>query len=79
MDFVRDTRADGRPFRALTLVDACTRECPVIDVDVSLGGARVVEVLDRRSVTCFEGLPKCIGLARTSTLSFERSPSWRLP
>lgn len=58
MDFVRDTRADGRAFRALTLVDACTRECPVIEVDVSLGGARVVEVLERLRVS--RGLPQRI-------------------
>lgn len=55
MDFVRDTRADGRAFRALTLIDACTRECPAIEVDVSLGGARVVAVLER--VRLSRGLP----------------------
>jgi putative transposase len=58
MDFVRDTRADGRAFRALTLIDACTRECPVIEVDVSLGGARVVAVLERLRVS--RGLPQRI-------------------
>jgi hypothetical protein len=42
MDFVRDTLADGRVFRAFTLVDDCTRECPVIEVDTSLSGGRVV-------------------------------------
>ena len=36
LDFVRDTLADGRVFRALTLVDDCTRECPAIEVGVSL-------------------------------------------
>jgi putative transposase len=58
MDFVRDTRADGRAFRALTVIDACTRECPVIGVDVSLGGARVVAVLERVCLT--RGLPQRI-------------------
>lgn len=58
MDFVRDTRSDGRAFRALTLVDAYTRECPVIEVDVSLGGARVVAVLERLRVS--RGLPQRI-------------------
>jgi putative transposase len=51
MDFVRDTLADGRVFRALTLVDDCTRECPVIEVGTSLGGTAVVAVLDRLAVT----------------------------
>jgi putative transposase len=58
MDFVRDTLADGRVFRAFTLVDDCTRECPVIEVDTSLSGERVVRVLDRIAIT--RGLPTSI-------------------
>jgi putative transposase len=58
MDFVRDRLSDGRPFRALTLVDDCTRECPVIEVDLSLGSVRVVAVLERLAVT--RGLPHTI-------------------
>jgi putative transposase len=58
MDFMRDTLANGRAFRALTLVDAYTRECPVIEVDVSLGAVRVIAVLERLRVT--RGLPAYI-------------------
>jgi putative transposase len=47
MDFVSDALADGRKFRALTIVDDYTRECPVIEVDHSLSGERVARVLDR--------------------------------
>jgi putative transposase len=47
MDFMRDTLADGRPFRTLNIVDDFTRECLAIEVDRSLPGARVVRVLDR--------------------------------
>ena len=46
MDFVRDTLADGRPFRVWTLVDDATREAPLLLVDRSLPAARVVEALD---------------------------------
>jgi putative transposase len=46
MDFVSDT-AGGRKVRMLTLVDCCSRESPAIEVDTSLGGARVCRVLDR--------------------------------
>lgn len=60
MDFMRDTLADGRSFRAFTLVDDCTRECPVIEVDVSLGAERVVAVLDR--VAAARGYPRQIVL-----------------
>ncbi len=47
MDFVHDTLVDGRKFRALNIVDVYTRECRAIEVDTSLGGQRVVRVLDR--------------------------------
>ena len=46
MDFVRDTTAEGRPFRVWTLVDDATRECPLLLVDRSLPAWRVVEALD---------------------------------
>lgn len=58
IDFMRDTLADGRAFRALTLIDAFTREAPVIEVDVSLGAGRVVAVLERLRTT--RGLPERI-------------------
>ncbi len=46
MDFVSDALANGRRFRALTLVDDFTRECPAIEVDHSLPAERVIAVLD---------------------------------
>jgi putative transposase len=58
MDVVRDALGDGRAFRALTLVDDCTRECPAIEVDFSLPGERVARVLDR--VAASRGYPKAI-------------------
>lgn len=58
MDFVRDTFGDGRVFRCFTLVDDCTRECPVIEVDFSLSGERVARVLDR--VAAARGYPRVI-------------------
>jgi transposase InsO family protein len=47
MDFTLDTLASGRRFRTSNLVDDFTRECLTIEVDTSLGGARVVRVLER--------------------------------
>ena len=63
MDFVSDTLASGQPFRALTLVDQYTRECPAIEVDTSLPGLRVIRVLERlrqerglpEEITCDNG------------------------
>jgi putative transposase len=58
MDFVRDTLGDGRSFRALTIVDDCTRECPAIEVAFSLPGEQVVRVLERLAKT--RGRPEVI-------------------
>lgn len=58
MDFVRDTLGDGRAFRALTIVDDFTRENIAIEVDPSLPGERVVQVLERLAAT--RGLPRGI-------------------
>lgn len=58
MDFVRDTLANGRVFRALTVVDDFTRESPAIEVDYSLPGERVAHTLDRLARE--RGLPKTI-------------------
>ena len=58
MDFVSDAMADGRKFRAFSLVDDFSRECPVIAVDRSLPGARVVRELDH--VAQVRGYPDVI-------------------
>jgi putative transposase len=58
MDFVTDSIVTGRRFRALTIVDDYSRECPAIEVDTSLGGRRVVGVLERLAE--IRGLPEVI-------------------
>jgi len=58
MDFVTDSIVTGRRFRALVIVDDYSRECPAIEVDTSLGGIRVVYVLERLAET--RGLPQVI-------------------
>jgi putative transposase len=48
MDFVSDQLGPtGRRFRCLNVVDNFTRECLAIEVDTSLSGLRVAEVLER--------------------------------
>ena len=58
MDFVADGLIDGRRLRCLSLVDDCTRECLVIEVDTSITGLRVQAVLDRLAES--RGLPASI-------------------
>jgi len=58
MDFTRDSLASGRKFRTLNLMDGYTREALWIEVDTSLPGLRVVQVLER--VAQERGLPEAI-------------------
>ena len=58
MDFMADRLANGRQFRLLTLVDNFSRESPEIEVNFSLNGKRVVEVLER--LKWRRGLPQAI-------------------
>ena len=55
MDFQHDLLATGQRLRTLNIVDDFSRECPAIEVDTSLPGARVVRVLERLAET--RGLP----------------------
>jgi putative transposase len=69
LDFVSDSFTDGRRFRALAVVDDCTRECLALIADTSLSGARVARELD--AVIAARGKPKtCVsdnGTELTST------------
>lgn len=47
LDFVSDALAWGRRIRLLCVIDAFTREALAIEVDTSLPGTRVVQVLER--------------------------------
>jgi len=58
LDFVSDGIANGRGIRILTVVDGFTRECPAIEVGVSLGSRRVTRVLER--VIAERGTPQSL-------------------
>lgn len=74
MDFVSDALCDGRRFRALTIVDGCSREAPAIEVDVSLPGDRVVRVLDRIGEA--RGFPNSIGCDNGPEFRSEALDQW---
>ena len=74
MDFVADRLADGRQIRMLTLVDNFSRVSPAIEVDFSLTGKRVVEVLERLKKTC--GLPKVIKVDNGSEFISQAMDEW---
>ena len=56
IDFLRDSLADGRPFRVFTVVDNVSRVSPAIEAAFSIKGDHVVAVLDRLKATV--GLPE---------------------
>ncbi|MGB9285073.1 MAG: IS3 family transposase, partial [Candidatus Sulfotelmatobacter sp.] len=58
VDFMTDALSSGRRFRTLNVVDDYTRECLAIEVDTSLGGMRVVRVLEELKQR--RGLPRQI-------------------
>jgi putative transposase len=58
LDFMSDTLGSGPRIRVLTIVDHFSRVSPAIEVDVSLSGRRVIEVLERAAEQ--NGLPKTI-------------------
>jgi putative transposase len=47
LDFMSDTLSDGRTFRTLNVIDDYNREALWIEVDTSLPGERVVQVLEQ--------------------------------
>jgi putative transposase len=60
MDFVSDCLCTGRRYRSLTILDDFSRECLAIEVDTSIGGARVANVLEQLAE--LRGLPEVITL-----------------
>jgi len=57
-DFMSDALADGRRFRTFNVIDDHRREALAIEIDLNIGGGRVVRVLDR--IAEARGLPQRI-------------------
>jgi putative transposase len=58
MDFMRDSLANGRAIKVLSVVDEYTRKCFRIEVDTSINGMRVTRVLSE--IAQLEDLPRII-------------------
>jgi putative transposase len=58
LDFAHDVLAAGRNIRVLSVVDAFTRECLVLEVDTGFASRRVTRVLDEIIVR--RGRPQAI-------------------
>jgi putative transposase len=58
----------------LAIVDDYTRECPAIEVDTSLGGIRVVQVLEQLAET--RGLPQVITMDNGPEFTSKALDAW---
>jgi putative transposase len=74
MDFMSDELFNGDRIRLFTLVDNFTRESPVIEVDRSLTGKRVAEVLEW--VGYERGLPKTIRVDNGTEFTSKALDQW---
>jgi putative transposase len=74
LDFVSDALAWGRRIRLLTVLDTFTREALAIEVDTSLPGERVVQVLARVVSEC--GAPQELVLDNGPELTSRVLDQW---
>lgn len=74
LDFVTDQLADGRRFRALTVVDIYTRESLAIEAGQGLKGEDVAMVLNR--ITMQRGAPKVLFCDNGSEFTSQAMDLW---
>ena len=74
MDFVADSLLDGRRVRALTVVDNWSRHSPLIEVDFTLTGTKVVSALER--VAKQRGYPRMITVDNGSEFASKALDAW---
>ena len=74
LDFLGDALASGRRIRLLSVEDVFTREALAIEVDTSLPGGRVVQLLDR--VVGQRGVPQEIVLDNGPELTGQALDQW---
>jgi len=74
LDFVHDAVECGRAIRVLSVVDACTRECPALEVDTSFASRRVTRVLD--AVIAERGAPGALRVDNGPEFSSRHFLAW---
>jgi putative transposase len=74
LDFMSDVLSDGRTFRTLNVIDDYNREALWIEVDTSLPGERVVQVLER--LLEWRAAPTKIRMDNGPELISQRLESW---
>jgi putative transposase len=76
LDFVHDAVESGRAIRALSVVDAYTRECLALEVDTSFASRRVTRVLE--GIVAERGVPQSIRCDNGPELTSRHFLAWCL-
>ncbi len=74
MDFMSDCLYNGRRIRILTVVDDYTRECLAIEVDTSINGVRVTNILNR--IAYMRSLPEIITIDNGPEFAGKAMDAW---
>ena len=74
LDFVHDAVECGRAIRVLSVVDAYTRECLVLEVDTSFASRRVTRVLE--GIVAERGVPQSIRCDNGPELTSRHFLAW---
>jgi putative transposase len=74
LDFAHDAVACGRSIRVLSVVDAYTRECLVLEVDTSFASRRVTRVLEQ--IVAERGVPQAIRCDNGPELTSRHFLAW---
>jgi len=74
MDFMSDSLYNGRKIRVLTVVDDYTRECLAIEVDTSINGIRVTNILNR--IAYMRSLPDIITIDNGPEFAGRAMDAW---
>jgi len=74
MDFMSDSLFSGRKFRTLNILDLFNRECIAIEVDNSLTGIKVTQILNRLIET--RGMPKSITIDNGTEFTSKAFDQW---
>jgi putative transposase len=76
IDFAHDVLATGRTIRVLSVLDAFTRECLVLEVDTGFASRRVTRVLER--IIALRGRPQTIRSDNGPEFTSRHFLSWAL-
>lgn len=74
MDFIFDALENGRRIKSLNIVDDYTRECLAAEIDTSLGGLKVVRILDM--LRDMRGLPEAITMDNGPEFTSRAMDEW---